>query len=65
MDVFLRDDLISSDPLIDLRVEIIRTLVEGFIGTVRSSDCGGCCGTTSDFSGVLEGSTNKIAAFGR
>jgi hypothetical protein len=61
---FLRDFLMSSYILIDLRVEIIRTFVEGFIGTVPSSDGGGCFGTTSDFSGFLDGSTNNIAAFG-
>jgi len=44
------------------KVGIMRTFVgnPGFVGT------GGCCGTTaSDFSGFLEGSTNKTAAFRR
>lgn len=52
----------SSDPLIDLRAEVIRTFVEGFIGRVPLSDGGGCRGRTSDFSGFLDGSTNIVAA---
>lgn len=50
--------------LMDLRVEIIRTLVEEFMGTFPFSDRVGC-GRASDFSGTLDGSTSKTAAFRR
>ena len=56
---FLRDVLINFISL-DLGVEIVRTLVEGLPFPLSNGDS---CGTTSDFSGLLEGSTNMIAAF--
>ena len=47
-------------PLMRLRLGTERT----FTGPCRISD-GGSCGTTSDFSGFLDGSTNRTAAFER
>ena len=45
----------------ELRLGIVRTFVEEFTGACQVS--AGGCGTTSDLSGFLDGSTSNSAAF--